>query len=271
MPVRVGVLGAAGRIGATVCRAVAADPALELVAAVDPRQAGAEVRAVTGLENASLRVARDVAELARSRAEVAVDFTEPDAARENLRWCASNGVHAVVGTTGLSGGDIDEIRASFGLSGAPNCIVAPNFAIGAVLLARLAAIAAPHMESAEVIELHHDAKLDAPSGTSLAIVAAMHEARRASGAGDWPEDPTRVESLPGTRGGAGPGRGRIHSLRLKGLVAHHEVVFGARGQSLTIRHDSYDRESFMPGVLLAVKAVPRRPGLTLGLEPVLGL
>ena len=195
--------------------------------------------------------------------EVAVDFTHRDAALENLRWCAAEGVHAVVGTTGFSEADYRDLAAAFTAS---NCVIAPNFAISAVLMMRFAELAAPFFDSAEIVELHHEQKIDAPSGT------AMMTAERIAAASDaWAADPTEAELLPGSRGGLAPGGIRVHSLRLRGLVAHQEVVLGATGQSLTLRQDSYDRSSFMPGVLMAVKAVGERPGLTVGLDVLLGL
>ncbi len=261
---RVGVLGAAGRMGSTVCRAVSEDPELELVAAVDPHHAGMDLRQVMGLDEPGLQVAADVGALAGAGAEVAVDFTEASAARSNLGWCAAHGVHAVVGTTGLEEADLDELRAVF-VDGV-NCVVAPNFAVGAVLMMRFAELAAPWFETAEVIELHHDQKIDAPSGT-----AVLTAERMAAASAEWGQDPTRREVLPGARGGEGAAGIRVHSVRLRGLVAHQEVLLGTTGQSLSIRHDSYDRGSFMPGVLLAVKSVAHRPGLTVGLDSLLGL
>ncbi|MGH9077441.1 MAG: 4-hydroxy-tetrahydrodipicolinate reductase [Acidimicrobiales bacterium] len=264
---RVAVLGAAGRMGQTVCAAVAADGDLELVAAVDPLPA--EVVAGTGT---GPLVSADLAAVADSGAEVAVDFTGRDAAMANLAWCAGHGVHAVVGTTGFSEDDMTELgrlfpaaRTGRGPAAGPNCIVAPNFAIGAVLMTRLAELAAPWFETAEIVEMHHDAKADAPSGTALLTAARM-----AGASAQWAPDPTRRETLPGARGGPGPAGIRVHSLRLRGVVAHHQVVLGTAGQTLTIRHDSYDRSSFMPGVLLAVKAVAGRPGLTVGLDDLVG-
>jgi 4-hydroxy-tetrahydrodipicolinate reductase len=180
-----------------------------------------------------------------------------------VRWCAEHNVHAVVGTSGLTEGNIDEIRSLFEGSRA-NCIVAPNFAIGAVLLVRLAELAAPYFETAEIIELHHDGKIDAPSGT------AMHTAERMAAASkEWAPDPTTKEVVEGARGAKGPGGIPIHAVRMRGMVAHEEVLLGTMGQTLSVRHDSYDRTSFMPGVLLAVKAVADRPGLTVGLDSLL--
>jgi 4-hydroxy-tetrahydrodipicolinate reductase len=220
-----------------------------------------------GLPGTAIRVAPDLEGLVAAGAQVAVDFTTPSGALDNLRWCAGNGLHAVVGTTGLSA-HLDELRSLFS-GGRANCILAPNFAVGAVLMMRFAELAAPYIDSAEVVELHHDGKADAPSGTALLAAERLAAARAASGAGPLSADPTTIQTLPGTRGGEGPGGVRIHSLRLHGLVAHHEVVLSAAGQSLTIRHDSYDRTSFMPGVLLAIKRVSSLPGLTVGLESLL--
>jgi 4-hydroxy-tetrahydrodipicolinate reductase len=261
---RVGVFGAGGRMGSTVCRAVAADPELELVAAVDPHHDGIDLRQVTGVE-LPIQVGGDVGALVNADVEVAVDFTQLEAARQNLSWCAKNNVHAVVGTTGFVQDDYQRIEAEFG-QGRANCVVAPNFAIGAVLMIRFAELAAPYFETAEIIELHHDAKTDAPSGT-----AVLTAERMAAASASWGDDPTVTVLVPGVRGGRGAGGIPIHSVRLHGLVAHQEVLFGTAGQSLTLRHDSYDRSSFMPGVLLAIKTVADRPGLTVGLDRLLDL
>jgi 4-hydroxy-tetrahydrodipicolinate reductase len=168
-----------------------------------------------------------------------------------------------VGTTGFTDHDYDRVRSTFTRS---NCVIAPNFAIGAVLMMRFAELAAPWFESAEIIELHHDQKVDAPSGT--AVLTAQ---RMAAASAEWGDDPTSKEVLAGARGASGAGGIPVHSVRLRGLVAHQEVLLGTTGQSLTLRHDSYDRSSFMPGVLLAVKHVAHRPGLTIGLDALLGL
>jgi 4-hydroxy-tetrahydrodipicolinate reductase len=262
--IKVGVFGAGGRMGSTVCAAVAGDPELDLVAAVDPYHAGIDLRQL-GVDVAGLQVAGTADALADAGAEVAVDFTVLDAARENLAWCADHGVHAVVGTTGFSDTDLADLTARFEASGA-NAVIAPNFAIGAVLMMRFAELAAPYFESAEVIEMHHDEKLDAPSGTAMLTAQRMADASP-----EWADDPTEQTVLEGARGGVGPGGIRVHSVRLRGLVAHQEVLLGTAGQSLTLRHDSYDRTSFMPGVLLAVRAVRERAGLTVGLDTLLGL
>jgi 4-hydroxy-tetrahydrodipicolinate reductase len=259
---KVGVVGAGGRMGREVCLAVAAALDLELVAAVDPGHDGQEIEGHT--------IEADVAALAARGAEVVVDFSVADALRTNLPFYAGEGIHAVVGTTGLSEAELAAAAELFADSPA-NAVVAANFAIGAVLLMRFCELAAPYMDGVEVIELHHDAKRDAPSGTALHTAAGIAAARVRAGSAPLPADPTTEHVLPGARGGEGPGGIHIHSVRLPGLIAHEEVVFGALGQSLTIRHDSYDRRSFMPGVLLAVRAVVDHPGLTLGLDALLGL
>jgi 4-hydroxy-tetrahydrodipicolinate reductase len=267
--VRVGVLGAGGRMGREVCRAVADDPSLELVAAVDSRLAGIDLRQVTGSDASGVQVSSGLDDLERGSVDVAVDFTVADAAVEHMRWCASHGVHIVVGTTGIADDVLAELAALFA-SATANGVIAANFAIGAVLMMRFCELAAPFMEGVEIIELHHDGKLDAPSGTSLRTAERLHAARSRSSAGTWPPDRTASTIVSGARGGAGPGGIRVHAVRLPGLVAHQEVVFGAVGQSLTVRHDAYDRTSFMPGVILAVKAVPELSGLTVGLDSLLG-
>lgn len=266
----VGVLGAAGRMGTEVCRAVADADDLELVAAVDPGAAGRSLAQLVGPGAPDLPVAAAVEALAAAGVEVVVDFSHAAAARVNLPWCAGHGIHAVVGTTGLDAGDLATLGRLF--DGHPaNAVVAPNFAVGAVLLMRFCELAAPVMDGVEVIELHHDAKRDAPSGTALHTAERIAAARRSAGSGPLSPDPTTDEVLPGARGGVGPDGIRVHSVRLPGLVAHQEVIFGAAGQSLSLRHDAYDRRSFMPGVLRAVREVPGRPGLTVGLDALLGL
>ena len=260
--IRVGVFGAGGRMGSTVCAAVAGDPELELVAAVDPFHGGIDLRQL-GIPDTGLQVARAAEAMLDAGADVAVDFTVLDAARDNLYWCADNGIHAVVGTTGFTDHDLADLASRFDVSPA-NALIAPNFAIGAVLMMRFAELAAPYFETAEVIELHHDEKIDAPSGTAMLTASRM-----AAASSDWAEDPTQKVVVEGARGGEGPGGIRVHSLRLRGLVAHQEVVLGTTGQSLTVRHDSYDRTSFMPGVLLAIRGVRDHPGLTVGLDSFL--
>lgn len=263
--IRVGVVGAAGRMGSTVCRAVDAADGLELVAAVDPGGAGSA--APNGVTVAPAPEA-----LAEAGAEVAVDFSHISAADGTMEWCAGHGVHLVVGTSGFGPDRIARAGELFPASGdGPNCMVVPNFALSAVLAVRLAELASPWFDTAEVIELHHDGKVDAPSGTAMSTAERMGRARREAGAGGWGADPTRDEVLPGARGGLHDSGVRIHSVRMRGMVAHEEIILGTTGQTLTIRQDSYDRESFMPGVVLAVKAVPGLPGLTVGLDRALGI
>ncbi len=258
--IRVGVIGAAGRMGRNVIDAVSATDDLVVSAAVDPRVDE------LGLGD-SVAVATSLDRLDDGAADVLVDFTVPDAARGHLATALRRGFHLVVGTTGLTEADLAELREASASSGT-NAIVAANFAIGAVLLMRFAALAAPYFESVEIVELHHDQKVDAPSGTALATARGIADARSGAGMGE-PHDPTTTVVLPGARGGSGPGGVPIHSVRLPGLVAHEEVLFGGPGQGLTIRHDSYDRSSFMSGVLLAVRSVESRPGVTIGLDVLL--
>ncbi len=200
----------------------------------------------------------------------AVDFTQADAATASLKILAARGIHAVVGTSGIDEKAVKELAGEFKKS---NCLIAPNFSISAVLMMRLAEMAAPHFESAEIIEMHHESKADAPSGTAIETM------RRMQAASDfWLEDPTTQENLPGSRGAgdtkrekAEKGGIRIHSVRLKGLVAHQEVLLGTSGQSLSIRQDTYDRSAFMPGVLLGLRQISSHPGLTVGLDKFLGI
>ncbi len=251
-------------MGSTVCRAVADDPELELVAAVDPEHAGIDLDHL-GLRGTGLQMAAKPDAMEQARVEVAVDFTVVDAARDNLHWCAAHDVHAVVGTTGFTPDDLASLGTAFA-DGPAHAVIAPNFAIGAVLMMRFAELAAPYFETAEIIELHHDEKADAPSGTAMLTAGRM-----AAASSDWTPDPTSKVVVEGARGGEGPAGIRVHSVRLRGLVAHQEVLLGTTGQTLSIRHDSFDRTSFMPGVLLAVRAVRDRPGLTVGLDALLGL
>ena len=273
---RVGVVGAGGRMGREVCRTVLDRPGLELSAAVDPGYVGSTVADLvggTGSGAERVTVTGDLQALAAGGVEVVVDFTRLETSRAVLAVCAVEGIHAVVGTTGFTEADLDVMAATFapGAGSGANCIVAANFAIGAVLMMRFAAMAAPWFDAAELIEMHHEAKRDAPSGTSLRTAEGMAAARVAAGRDGFPPDATALSVVEGARGGAGPGGIRIHSVRMPGLVAHQEVHFGSPGQGLTIRHDSFDRSSFMEGVVLAVESVATRPGLTLGLEPLLGI
>lgn len=242
-------------MGQAVCAAVAADAELDLVAAVDPHAAGASAGPVV--------VAAELRALADAGAQVVVDFSVAAAARVTLPWVAMHGMHAVVGTTGLDGGDLDTLRSVFTGS---NCLVASNFAISAVLMMRFAELAAPWFDTAEIIELHHDAKVDAPSGTAVTTAERM-----AAASSQWASDPTVHEVYAGARGSIGPAGIRVHSVRMRGMVAHQEVILGAAGQTLTLRQDSYDRSSYMPGVVLACKRIAEHPGLTVGLDRLLGV
>ncbi len=253
--IRVGVIGAAGRMGATVCNAVHADPTLEFVAAVDPQSPGATIHGVT--------ISSELRALADAKVDVAVDFTVADAARVTLPWLAMHSMHAVVGTTGFTAADLESFKKSFTNS---NCLVAANFAIGAVLMMRFAEIAAPFFETAEIVEIHHDAKADSPSGTAITTAQRM-----AAASSTWAQDPTKHEAIPGARGAKGPGDIPIHALRMRGVVANQEVILGAQGQTLTIRHDTVERSSFMPGVVLACKKIAQHKGFTLGLDSFLGI
>ncbi len=244
--IKVAVFGANGRMGTEVCRAVGDDPDLDLVARVD---------------------AGDDREPAGA-ADVVVDFTHPGAVMDNLAWCLERGLHMVVGTSGFTGDRLDEVRGMLGSEPRSGVLIAANFSIGAVLMMSFARQAAAHMTSAEIVELHHPNKVDAPSGTSLATAREVAASRRAAGLGPMPD--ATVDELDGARGARVDGV-PVHSVRLAGLVAHQEVLFGNLGETLTIRHDSLDRVSFMPGVILAVKSVVERPGLSFGIESLLGI
>jgi 4-hydroxy-tetrahydrodipicolinate reductase len=245
--VKVGVVGARGRMGREVIRVVGEAPDLDVAAEVDQ---GDDRTALAGCG-------------------VLVDFTHPGVVMENLRWCVDHDLDVIVGTSGFAGDRLDEVRGW--LSGHPGVrvLIVPNFSVGAILMMRFAAQAARFFDSAEVIELHHAAKADAPSGTALRTASLIGAARAAAGLGAPPD--ATASSLPGARG-ASVDDVRVHSVRVAGLVAHQEVLFGGNGETLTIRHDSLDRASFMPGVLLAIRKIGSLPaGLTVGLEVLLGL
>ncbi|SNY14796.1 4-hydroxy-tetrahydrodipicolinate reductase [Paractinoplanes atraurantiacus] len=243
-PIRVGVLGAKGRMGSEACKAVEAAPDLELVAALGR---GDDLEAAAS-------------------AQVLVDLTNPDAVMGNLRWGLERGISFVVGTSGFTAQRHEQIRSW--LAGRPSAgvLIAPNFGIGAVLMMQFAAKAARYFDSAEIIEQHHPRKLDAPSGTATHTARLIADARAEAGLGPMP-DATK-EEVPGARGADLDGV-RVHAVRAAGLVAHQEVLFGSLGETLTIRHDSLDRVSFMPGVLLGVRKILSRPGLTIGLDSFL--
>lgn len=243
---RVAVLGAKGKVGATMVAAVQAAEDLTLSAEVD---AGDELSLLTD-----------------GGTEVVIDFTHPDVVMDNLKFLIDNGIHAVVGTTGFTQERLDQVRSWIEAKPGSAVLIAPNFAIGAVLSMHFAAQAAKFFESVEVVELHHPQKADAPSGTAARTAALIAEARK----GLPPNPDATSTGLPGARGADVDGV-PVHSVRLAGLVAHQEVLFGTMGETLTIRHDSFDRTSFVPGVLLAVRRVAEFPGLTIGIEPLLDL
>ena len=245
-PIRVGVLGARGRMGTETCNAINGSEDMELVAMVDEGD---------WLFNVS-----------DAGADVVVDFTTPDVVMDHLHWCVDQGINAVVGTSGFTESRLERVRNWLSHKPDVGVIIVPNFAIGAVLMMEFAQRAARFFESVEIVEMHHPNKIDAPSGTALRTAQLIAEVRAAAGLGPVP-DATK-EEMSGARGAEVEGV-RVHSMRASGLVAHQEILFGTLGETLTIRHDSYDRKSFMPGVLLAVRSVVKRPGLTIGLGPLL--
>jgi 4-hydroxy-tetrahydrodipicolinate reductase len=280
--VRVGVLGATGRMGQAVCRAVLRTQDLELAAVVGREtQLGRELREIVREAPPDLLVSEDLSDLLSAEVEVVVDFSAPDATMALARSCLSEGIHLVSGTTGLPDGALDELAGLAGSKGEGNMVWAPNFALGAVLLMHFSAIAARYYQHAEIIELHHEAKVDAPSGSAIRTAQAIARARAEGTAGPAVElaGAAGVGAAASARAGADKLESRgatvdgvqVHAVRLPGLVAHQEVLFGGQGETMTLRHDSMDRSSFMPGVLLAVRRVPTTPGLTVGLEPLLGL
>ncbi|WP_424185553.1 4-hydroxy-tetrahydrodipicolinate reductase [Actinokineospora sp. G85] len=247
-PIRVGVLGARGRMGAEVVRAVRAADDTQVVAEVD-----------TGDR---------MLDIADAGAEVVVDFTHPDVVMDNLRFCLDQGIHAVVGTSGFDDAKVATLTGWLEAKPGLGVLLAPNFALGAVLSMRFAALAAKYYDTVEIVELHHNRKADAPSGTAAHTARLIAQARQAAGLGSAPDATT--SEVDGARG-ALVDDVRVHSLRLQGLVAHQEVLFGGQGETLTIRHDSLDRTSFMPGVLHGVREILGRPGLTVGLENLLDI
>jgi 4-hydroxy-tetrahydrodipicolinate reductase len=245
--IKVGVLGAKGRMGSQVCQAVTAADDMTLAAGVDQ---GDDRAALAGCD-------------------VVVDFTHPGAVMDNLHWCIGQGLATVVGTSGFDAARIGQVRQWLAAAPGARALIVPNFSIGAVLMMRFAAQAARFFESAEIIELHHAAKVDAPSGTASRTASLIAAARAEAGAGAPPDG--TVTALDGARG-AVVDSVHVHSVRLAGLLAHQEVLLGGHGEVLTIRHDSMDRASFLPGVLLGVRGVASLPaGLTFGLDPLLGL
>jgi 4-hydroxy-tetrahydrodipicolinate reductase len=241
--IKVGVLGARGRMGAEVVKAVTAAADLELVASLD--------------------IGDSLDQLVSSGAQVVVDFTTPDSVMANLEFLISKGINAVVGTTGFDDARVTKLKTLVSANPKVGVLIAPNFAIGAVLMMEFATKAAKYFESAEIIELHHPDKVDAPSGTASRTAELMTQARKDAGLGAMPD--ATNSGAPAARG-ANVGDIPVHSIRLRGLVAHQEVLLGGLGETLTIRHDSLDRAGFMPGVLLGVRKVISNPGLTVGLD-----
>jgi len=264
MTTRVAVIGAAGRMGSTTCRAIAETDDLALVAAIDPARSGERLGEVAGVLGPAgdVIVADDLNSLVDADVDVAVEFTGPATVGANLIGLLERGIHVVVGATGIADADLERARI-LALQGPARALVVPNFSIGAVLMMKMAAEASRHLPHVEIIELHHDAKVDAPSGTALRT-AELIAAERAR----VPEAPLGDDAHPGARG-ATHADVRIHSVRLPGLVAHQEVILGGHGQTLTLRHDSLDRSSFMPGVLLACRQVASLDEMAVGLEHVL--
>ena len=246
--VKVGVLGARGKVGRQVAATVHDADDMELVASIDADES--------------------IDELVTAGAQVVVDFTQPDVVMDNLEFCIDHGIHAVVGTTGFDDARLDQLRSWLENSPETGVLIAPNFSIGAILMMRFSAEAARFFESVEIVELHHPEKADAPSGTARRTASMVAQARRAAGVGPIPD--ATSTSLEGARGADVDGV-RVHGLRVRGLVAHQEVILGGPGETLTIRHDSMDRVSFMPGVLVGLRAITSAPGLTVGLEAFLGL
>ncbi len=261
MTVRIGVIGAGGRMGTEVCRAVDGADGLTLVAAVDPHHAGRTVADTAGIAT-DVELADDLDALTAADVDVAVDFSLPTAVGANLRWLLEHDIHAVVGATGIGEEDLI-VAGELADAGPANALIAPNFALGAVLLMRFAAETAAHLPHVEVIESHHDRKVDAPSGTALRTAELIAQARR-----EVPHAPVGDDDHPGARGATHQDV-RVHSLRLPGVVADQDVIFGGLGQTLTISHRTLDRTAFMPGVLLACRQVGDLDGLVVGLEHLL--
>lgn len=243
--IRVGIFGVSGKMGSEVVRAVTRAEGMTTVGGVDINEPRDKV----------------------GRAQVVVDFTHPDAVMDNIQWCLERGINMVIGTTGFNEERLARVRELCEQHPKVGVLIASNFSIGAVLMMKFAAIAAPFYESAEIVELHHPNKADAPSGTSATTARRIAAARAEAGLGDVPDATVHDD---GARGAVVDGI-HVHGVRLRGLVAHQEVLFGAEGETLTVRHDSFDRVSFMPGVVAAVRHVVETPGLTLEMEDVLGL
>jgi 4-hydroxy-tetrahydrodipicolinate reductase len=248
MTIKVAVLGAKGRMGAETVKAISSAPDLDLVVQID--------------------LGDSIEQLTASGAQVIVDFTHPDSVMKNLEFAIKHGIHVVVGTTGFDDKKLSEVKSWLASNPNVGAVIAPNFGLGAVLMMQFAAKAAQYFESVEIVELHHPDKADAPSGTASRTAELITEARKSAKRSAMPDKTS--SGLEGARG-AKVGDVPVHSVRLRGLVAHQEVLLGDQGETLSIRHDSIDRSGFMPGVLLAVRKVINRPGLTFGLEHLMDL
>lgn len=258
--IRVLVNGAAGRMGSEVVRTLAGEADLTLTGAVDPKHAGEDAGEAAGLAPNGVKIAATLEEaLAAGKPDVVVDFTSPAVIFENAKQVLGAGVHIVIGTTGLTAEQREELAELASGTGA-HALIAPNFSLGAVLMMEICEKVSKYLPNAEIIELHHNKKYDAPSGTAKLTAEKMAKART-----EAPDEDKTKESIPGARGAKYDGI-TIHSVRLPGYVAHQEVLFGGYGEILTVRHDSLDRKSFMPGVMLACRRVADFPGVTYGLE-----
>lgn len=255
---RVGVVGAAGKMGTEAAVAIAEADDLELTALVDPTR---------GAVHASAAWASSLDEVDPTSVDLIVDLSVADVARRTLAWVVAHDKDAVVGTSGLTEADINDVRVA-AAGHRSRILIVPNFSIGAVLVQRFAALAAPHFESVEIVELHHDQKRDAPSATSIATAGSVAAARAAHGLAA-PKDPTESSTIEGARGAVGPGGVHLHSVRLPGLLAHQEVLFGGPGEGLVLRHDTFSRASFMVGLLTAVRGIDAVNGVDVGLHAVL--
>jgi 4-hydroxy-tetrahydrodipicolinate reductase len=262
--IRVGVVGAAGKMGKVVCAAVMDDPALELVAAIDMLRVGVPIEKAIGRGENGVAIAGSLDGLTQARTQVAVDFTHPDAVMANVRWYARHRVNAVIGTTGVSPADLDEIR-QLTAEHRVNMVVSPDFSPSGVVMLHIAKIAARHLDEVELLEVHPPAKAEAPSGTTMNTARALAKVRD----GRPGSQPRSRELVPGVMGGVVEGI-RVHSFRLSGAVGHEEMRFSHRGDTLTISSTSHSREGYTAGVILGIKAVLQRQGLTYGLEPILG-
>ena len=280
--IKVAILGIAGSMGRASAKAILDDDVLELSCGVDPKYKGDGVSAIAELGSEEITIHDSIERINQVDIDVCLDFTNAQSAYSNALFCAQNAINIVIGTSGLDEERVQTLRVAFEKSSS-KCLVVPNFALGAVLMMRFAQIASQWMDRAEIIELHHDRKLDSPSGTSIATARGMGNKTGQDGKQEGFESQSQpsilelqgsnsIETIEGARGALGPNSVRIHSVRLPGLLAHQEVILSSLGESLTIRHDSYDRSSFMPGVLLALKSVSNlESSLTVGIDSLLGL